>query len=381
VTATSTLNTSISGTAKVTVTDTTVVPPGNLALGRSVVVSSQDPVLPAANAVDGNGATRWGSAEGVDPSWIYVDLGAIYSVNHVVLQWETAYARAYQIQVSNDASTWTTVFSTTTGNGATDDITFASTTARYVRMYGTQRGTRWGYSLWEFGVYGLTSSDPPVLTSLSASPTSATVAVGSTQTFSASGLDQYGAPIAASVDWMVSGGGTIDTDGVFTASTAGGPFTVTATSQSDGSITATASVTVTDTAVVPPGNLALGQPVTVSSTEAPQVGGDSAVDGSTATRWSSQYADPQWIYVDLGASYPINRVVLQWEAAYARAYQIQVSNDASTWTTVFSETSSNGGTDDITFGTVTARYVRMYGTQRATSWGYSLWEFGVYGGN
>ena len=89
--------------------------------------------------------------------------------------------------------------------------------------------------------------------------------------------------------------------------------------------------------------------------------------------------DPQWIYVDLGTSHPINHVVLQWETAYAKAYQIQVSDDASTWTTVFSEANSDGGTDDITFAAVTARYVRMYATQQATNWGYSLWEFRVFG--
>ena len=131
----------------------------NLALNQPAVASSvENGTLGAANAVDGSTGTRWASAEGADPQWIYVDLGAEYPIDHVVLKWEAAYAQAYQIEVSSDASTWSPVFTTTSGNGATDDITFAPTTARYVRMYGTQRATAYGYSLWEFEVYGVTGT-------------------------------------------------------------------------------------------------------------------------------------------------------------------------------------------------------------------------------
>ena len=79
--------------------------------------------------------------------------GATYSTNRVVLSWETAYGSAYQIQVSTDGSTWTTIYSTSSGNGGTDDLS-VSGSGRYVRMYGTTRGTQWGYSLFEFEVYG-----------------------------------------------------------------------------------------------------------------------------------------------------------------------------------------------------------------------------------
>ena len=73
------------------------------------------------------------------------------------------------------------------------------------------------------------------------------------------------------VDWTVSGGGTIDvSSGVFTATTVGGPFTVTATSIDDGTISGTADVTVVDSVPVPPGNLALGQPAVASSQEKAQ---------------------------------------------------------------------------------------------------------------
>ena len=109
-----------------------------------------------AKAFDYDPATRWATSSTtgwVDPGWIYVDLGATANISRVVLQWDPAYATAYQIQVSANASTWTTIYSTTTGRGFKETIN-ATGTGRYVRMYGTARATPYGYSLWEFQVYG-----------------------------------------------------------------------------------------------------------------------------------------------------------------------------------------------------------------------------------
>lgn len=103
----------------------------------------------------------------------------------------------------------------------------------------------------------------------------------------------------------------------------------------------------------------------------------SAVDGDTGTRWASAFSDPQWLQIDLGVSATISQVVLQWETAYGKAYQIQVSNDATTWTTIYSTTIGDGAFDDFNV-TGSGRYVRLYATQRGTSWGYALWEFGIY---
>lgn len=126
-------------------------------------------------------------------------------------------------------------------------------------------------------------------------------------------------------------------------------------------------------------NLALNKPATSSSNESSSLTPNYAVDGNATTRWSSAFSDPQWIYVDLGSSVNVNRVKLLWETAYGSAYKIQVSANASSWTDVYSTTTGDGGTDEITFTTTSARYVRMYGTTRATAWGYSLFEFEVYG--
>lgn len=126
-------------------------------------------------------------------------------------------------------------------------------------------------------------------------------------------------------------------------------------------------------------NLALNKSVSSSSDETGVLTASNAVDGNLTTRWASAFSDPQWIRVDLGTATDISQVVLHWEDAYAIQFQIQVSNNGQSWTTVHSETNGNGGTDTISFSTVSARYVRMYGTQRATVYGYSLFEFEVYG--
>jgi chitodextrinase len=123
------------------------------------------------------------------------------------------------------------------------------------------------------------------------------------------------------------------------------------------------------------------RPVTTSSNESSSLTGAKAVDGDTATRWGSKEgSDPQWIRVDLGANFHLSRVVLRWEAAYGKAYKIQVSEDDANWQDAFSTTTGNGGTDDLTLDT-NGRYVRMFGSKRGTTFGYSLFEFEVYGSN
>ncbi|MDI5966474.1 discoidin domain-containing protein [Streptomyces sp. SL13] len=124
-----------------------------LSQGKTATASSQENTsFPASAAVDGDNGTRWSSAF-TDPQWLEVDLGATHTISQVVLDWETAYATAFQIQTSTDGSTWNTAYSTTTGTGG-DQTLPISASARYVRMYGTARNTQYGYSLWEFQVLG-----------------------------------------------------------------------------------------------------------------------------------------------------------------------------------------------------------------------------------
>jgi hypothetical protein len=127
-------------------------------------------------------------------------------------------------------------------------------------------------------------------------------------------------------------------------------------------------------------NIAYQRPVSVTSNYNGTNTGAKAVDADGNTRWESAYANNQSIYVDLGATYNINRVRLAWEAAYAQDYQVQVSSNGTTWTTikdVWGKTSA--AADNHTGLNANARYVKVYCINRATTYGFSLYEFEVYG--
>ena len=174
----------------------------DLALNRPVVASSiQYQKLAAKYAVDGNVYTRWSSAWS-DPQWIYVDLGSVYNITGVTLYWERAYGKSFDIQVSTNATNWTTIYSTTSGTGGTRTLTGLSGSGRYVRMYGIARGTGWGYSLWEFDVYGSSvTADPPAAPVNTSAPTiSGTAQAG--DTLSASNGSWSNSPTSYAYQWQ-----------------------------------------------------------------------------------------------------------------------------------------------------------------------------------
>ncbi len=105
-----------------------------------------------------------------------------------------------------------------------------------------------------------------------------------------------------------------------------------------------------------------------------------AIDANTGTRWSSDFADNQWLQVDLGAPYRIARVRLLWESAYARSWRLEYWNGAE-WTVVYVNDNGTGGVEEIFLDPVwpPAQLWRMYGVTRATEWGFSLYEFELYG--
>lgn len=269
----------------------TVTAGENIAKNKEVVASGiEGNIWQAKYAVDGNTGSRW-SSNFADDAWIYIDLGNTYSVSKVVLKWEAAYGKAYDIQVSTNGTSWTTVKSLTNQNGGEDIVALNSVNARYVKMQGVKKATAYGYSLWEMEVYAgaQTSNDPSI------------------------------------------SGTNVAKKGV--------------TSQS--------------------GNESSGMSAKY------------AVDGNKGTRWSSNFADDAWMSIDLGKQIYINKVIITWEAAYGKAYDIQVSNDGTNWTTVAQMRDQDGGEDVVEFNTVNARYVRFQGIKRAMAYGYSMWEFEV----
>jgi F5/8 type C domain/Ricin-type beta-trefoil lectin domain len=228
--------------------------------------------------------------------------------------------------------------------------------------------------------------------SLSVTPGSASVAPGSATTATvattkvagtaqAVALSASGAPAGVTVSFnpspVTAGGSATMTVAVAAGATGSATITVTGTSASV-SHTASFRLTVTGSGGTP---LSQGRPATASSLESSSYPAGAAFDGNlTGTRWASKEgADPQWLRVDLGTAAQISEVKLTWEAAYGKAYTIQTSTDGTTWTTIYSTTTGNGGTDDLTDLRGTGRYVRMNGTARGTSYGYSLYEMQVYG--
>src|SRR5258706_611379 len=301
-------------TSTITPTPISVV---NVALGKTVTFSSGVQIgKEAYKLVDGNVTTRW--AASVWPQWVQVDLGAIYLINKTEVMPYMNRAYQYLVEVSTDGSSYTTVVDRTTNTtgGATLTDLFFPINAQYVRLTVTgASGYAGGFaSMYEFRVFTGNTVPPPTATYTPSNTPTSTRTPTSTIT-------------------------------------PGPSPTPTNTPLGCGSTT----------------NMAINRPATASS-----VGGGStaamAVDGFGGTRWESAWSDPQWLQLDFGSSATFCRVVLNWEAAYGKSYEIQTSDDATTWTSIYSTTTGNGGLDDLSlFGS--GRYLRMYGTVRGTTFG------------
>jgi hypothetical protein len=125
-------------------------------------------------------------------------------------------------------------------------------------------------------------------------------------------------------------------------------------------------------------NLALKKLTFASSIFKESANTSAVTDGDQSSRWSSENTDNEWVAVDLGKSTEFNAVELDWEAAYAKSYKLQISNDSVSWTDLYTTDKCEGGRDLISFAPVKARFVKMTGLKRAIEWGYSLWEFKVF---
>lgn len=255
----------------------------NLALGKAVTTSSV-PVQAAANALDGNGNTRWESPSSDDQS-ITVDLGSVQLIDRIRLTWENAYGRNFTLDVSSDKATWQTVATVTNNATTANEYPNLDIYCRYVRMNGTLRATQYGYSLYEFEVFN------------------------------------------------------------YSYNTAN--------------------------------NLSGGKPGVASSTQGGFVASQ-AFDNDNTTRWGSAYQDSATVYVDLRGTATISRVYLTWEVAYGKDFKIEVSDDAVTWKGVAKVTNNSLHYTELALN-ATGRYVRMHGLARGTGYGYSLYEFQVYG--
>ena len=372
--------TSAMASSTITVNGTDVSLKDNIALGKNVKVSSsENPSVDGSKIVDNDGTTRW-SSEFTDNQYCQIDLGKNYTINKVTFNWEASYAKEYKIQVSKDGNNWTTVYENNNGKGGEESIVFDATECRYVKMQGVKRALAYGYSLWEMGVYEAAKVETPIFSipsgtyskALNVNISSKTKGVEIRYTTDGSTPNEKSNLYVPSI--KISKNTTLKAiayrKGMIDSPVATAEYKI------DGSSTEPEQPTTPDTSETK--IISTGCKIVTSGSENDVFGGKNAVDGDKGTRWSSNFADDAWIYVDLGKKYSVNKVVLTWEGAYGKAYKIQTSTDGKTWKTVKNVTNGKGGEETITFDATKARYVRMQGVERALPYGYSLWEMSVY---
>lgn len=326
----------------------------------------------ASLAVDDNPGTRWES-ESSDPQWLLIDLGETANIGTIKIHWETANAKNYTLSFSNDGISFSNELNyVDMPEGArVDTIQDLNLNFRYIKMTGTERTTGWGYSIWEFEVFPAIT---PELTSIDVTPVNPSIIIGSSQQFIAKGKDQIGNDFVLTnpTEWSVNeSGASIDDNGLFTA-TSKGLFTITATNS---------GITDSTTIEVLPSNTNLATSATVTASS-----GDATLlnDNNKGSRWESEHGiDPQWILIDLGEKKSITDLVIYWEAANAKSYHIETSIDSITWTNFTTQSDLDGGARTDRFHDINTevRYIKLTGTERNLPYGYSIYEFLVYGGD
>ncbi|OGX90582.1 discoidin domain-containing protein [Hymenobacter coccineus] len=401
----------------------------NLALKKAAIASSTTQAERTAHAAfDGDKNSRWESSSS-DPQYIIVDLGAVQDIAHVRLRWEGAYGKDFTLAVSSETTapsdanwtnvvdgTWVTVQDTQGNSSLLNDCAFRQS-GRYIRLYGTARGTGYGYSLYEFEVYAydpnpnlalgkVATGDVNDLQAASnavdgdgttrwesahSDPQTISIDLGSVQPIDDIRLT-WEAALGKDFTLDVSNDGTnwqtvmpvtgnTSTSNEYAHLGASGRYvrmrgTARATPYSyslfEFEVFATSNNLV---------NQAIGKTGVASTTQG-TLTENYAFDNDRLTRWASTAnLDNAFIYVDLQRTVAISRVFLVWEQAYGGDFTIDVSDDAATWTTVGTAVNNSFHFNEYRFTSpVAGRYVRMNGTKRGTttaSNGYSLYEFEV----
>ncbi|VUD67592.1 Aldose sugar dehydrogenase YliI [Thalassocella blandensis] len=404
-------------TATPTPTPTPTFAPGVelVSLNKAVSSSTGESSEILARAVDGSAGTLW-SSDFASAQWITVDLGASYDIDRIVLDWEAAYSSGYSVQGSVDNFTWSTIITQANSSSCMEQHTNLNGVYRYIRVQREQASNGWGYGLWEISVYGVaatpTATPTPTTTVMPTPTPTTTVTPTPTPTPTAPEISvasptanqQFvtGTNINLSVaitdnNWFANGGsyqyrlnnstavGVNSATPVSLGQLVIGNYSVevqlydaNAQAIGDADSISFAVVSGEPTGPLPsPAKLSVTA-VAVSSEQGGNIGAD-AVDGDPQSRWESEHSDPQWIQLDFGESKFLTKVVLNWEAAYSSAYELQVSDNGNEWETIYSTTSGNGNFDEINLNGEEGRYIRMYGTARGTGYGHSIEEFEVYG--
>jgi hypothetical protein len=107
-----------------------------------------------------------------------------------------------------------------------------------------------------------------------------------------------------------------------------------------------------------------------------------AIDGNTGTRYSSDavQAPGMWFQVNLGSSQSFNQIQLNsgsWPGDYAVGYNVEVSTNGSSFTSVATGSGSSS-IETITFAAQTAQYIRVVLTASSSGPWWSIGEFTAY---
>lgn len=381
----------------------------NVALGKKVYASSNQ--QPPELAVDDNLDTRWESkASDGDNQWFYVDLEKGTIIDHLKIVWEGAYGKHYKIHVADEITTemalkltdddktndfatgWTEIAEinkTLSGFPASETIAVSTTdvVARYVAVELIERGSPYGFSFWEFGVYDM-AEEASKLSSIEIMADKLEGSVADTYTLGYKFLDQYKmnyiltAEENASRQMIVSEGATLDGDKITVSSR--GTYTV---KMKIGDIE---SNELKIDVKAEGANLALKKDI-VFATEGSK-NPENAVDGNLGSLWITD--EPSGVenheydavlVVDLGETYDVNCVHTSFEGASSADYTITFSTDNVTFSDpvpAFTVTNGIGMTNRHDWLTseeaVKARYVKFHSTRAATQYGTKLYELEVY---
>ena len=368
----------------------------NVAIGKTAFASSGN----GGAAFDNNQGSRWESKAN-DVEWIMVDLTSIYNCTDLRLSWETANAKAYNIEASTDSIIWETIVAKSEmGTGARVDRLYGlSFEARYIRLNGAARNTVWGYSIWEFGVHGTpkntqnpgADTDPPSPPfNLTANPAVYAVFLTWQPSTDNVGVTQYRIFKNGAFEALLDGNSTSMTISGLNPNTTY-TFSVRTYDAAGNASDETSVETITQeryiddtTARYGIGNIAVSMPTNHSSATGNSANGSSnAVDGNSGSRWESLPNDAEWMSIDLGLKYYIGSVVINWEVASGQHYVIEVSDNQEDWITAveFHSTEAlphQNRSDELSFEPITGRFIRMRGIKRNTPWGFSIFEFEVY---
>lgn len=358
----------------------------NLALNKPVNASNGT----ATAAVDGNPGSRW-ETTWEDNQWIYVDLGAVYNLDHLRLLWEGAYTKHYQVCVAeeltsemlanlndedatnNFATGWTVAADQTYDSFVSDQtVSVKGFAGRYVAINCIERGTQWGNSIYELEVYANSLTE----SKLDVTPDVLGGYIGTTVNFTAAGLNADGTEMdLTDAVWTMNGEPMTSQTVTFETK---GFYTVKVAANGIEGVTTVGIFDVADNFVTPSLQTQQSENTTVDASK--------AIDGDAGTMWTATVDGTQnynaWMVVDLGSELDVNGCYLHWEGASSAEYTIEVSTDGNVYTPVFSYASNVGMQDryDWVFDGEShkARFVKINSTKATTGYGVKVKELQIF---